>query len=80
MLIQLFGTYLQLSEIEAQKEDRIKRDVCPICGHDLVPLEFVGKGSPDKGHERLSEFEDSYLDELGVPKWKIKPEVKQHYE
>jgi len=67
-------------KLKLQKEDRIKRDVCPICGHDLVPLEYVGIGSPDNGHERLSEFEDSYLDELGVQKWKIKPEVKQHYE
>jgi len=67
-------------KLKLKKEDRIKRDVCPICGHDLVPLEYVGNGSPDTGHERLSEFEDSYLDELGVPKWKIKPEGNQHFE
>ena len=67
-------------KLKLKKEDRIKRDVCPICGHDLVPLEFVGEGAPDSGQWWLSEFEDSYLNEKGVPKWIIKPKVKQNYE
>jgi hypothetical protein len=67
-------------KLKLQKADRIRRDVCPICGHELVHLEFVGDGAPDEGHERDAEFEDNYLDEKGVPKWIKKPEVKRHYE
>jgi hypothetical protein len=67
-------------KLKLQKQDRIKRDVCPICGHDLVPLEYVGEGTPDGGQWWLSELEDSYLNEKGVPKWIVKTMVKQHYE
>lgn len=67
-------------KLKLKKEDRIKRHVCPICGHDLVPLEYVGEGLPDGGQWWLEEFEDSYLDELGVPKWREKPKVRQFYE
>lgn len=67
-------------KLKLKKEDRINRHVCPICGHELVPLEYVGEGSPDCGKEQFSEFEDNYLDELGVPKWREKPKVRVHYE
>jgi len=63
-------------KLHLKKEDRIKRDVCPICGHDLVPVKYVGVGEPDNCQWWLSEFEDSYLDECGVPKWILKPEAK----
>jgi len=65
-------------KLKLQKEDRIKRDVCPICGHDLVPVEYVGEGKPDGGQWWLSEFEDSYLDEKGVPKWIMNTKVNQY--
>jgi hypothetical protein len=65
-------------KLHLKKEDRIKRDVCPICGHDLVPVKYVGEGEPDGGQWWLSEFEDSYLDERGVPKWILKPKVKSY--
>jgi hypothetical protein len=67
-------------KLKLKKEDHIKRHVCPICGHNLVPLEFVGEGLPDGGQWWLEEFEDNYLDELGVPKWREKPKARQCYE
>jgi hypothetical protein len=67
-------------KLKLQKEDRINRHVCPICGHDLVPLEYVGEGLPAGCQWWLAEFEASYLDELGVPKWREKPKVRLRYE
>lgn len=67
-------------KLKLEKEDRIKRDICPICGHELVRVEYVGEGKPDSGQWWLAEFEDRYLDEKGIPKWEIKPMVKQRYE
>jgi hypothetical protein len=66
-------------KLKLQKEDRIKRDVCPLCGQELVPVEYVGE-QKDSEQWLLPEFEDSYLDEKGIPKWITKPKVKQHYE
>jgi hypothetical protein len=49
--------------------DRKKKGVCPLCGHDLIPIKYVGVGEANGGQWWIEEFEDDYLDERGVPKW-----------
>ena len=51
--------------------------VCPICGHDLIPVRYVGADLANILKEFWNkEFEDTYLDERGVPKWIPKPESR----
>ena len=49
--------------------ERKKKHVCPICGHDLVPIKYVGLGEPNDGQWWIEEFEDNYLDATGSVKW-----------
>jgi hypothetical protein len=62
-----FGT-CSYRRLKLKKGDRIRRDACPICGSDLVRLKYVGADNP-LVECWLKEFEDSFLDERGVPKW-----------
>lgn len=49
--------------------DRKRKNVCPICQHDLISLRYVGVGEPNNGQWWIDDFEDDYLDWRGVPKW-----------
>lgn len=54
-------------KLKLKKEDRIK-DECPICGHDLVELKYVGNGNPLE-EWWIKEFFDNLCDEQGNVKW-----------
>lgn len=58
-------------KLKLKKEDRIK-DVCPICGHDLVEVMYVGRGNPLE-EWWIKEFFDDLRDEHGHVKWIEKP-------
>jgi hypothetical protein len=58
------------SKLKLKKSDRKRRaSVCPICGHDLVPIQYVGIGEPNGGHWWIDEFYNDFLDDRGVPLW-----------
>ena len=54
--------------LKLKKGDRIRRDVCPLCGSDLVRLKYVGANNP-LAEFWLNEVEDDILDERNMPKW-----------
>jgi hypothetical protein len=62
-----FGT-CSYRRLKLKKEDRIKRDVCPICRSDLVRLKYVGVGNA-LAEFLPREFWDKLLDEYELPKW-----------
>jgi hypothetical protein len=68
------------TKLKLKKSDRKKKSVCPICGHDLVPVKYVGEGEPNSGQWWIEEFEDDYLDERGVPKWIEIVKGRSYYE
>ncbi len=55
-------------KLKLMKSDRIKRDVCPICGSELVHLQYVGNGNPS-AEFWAKEFFEFLLDEHGATKW-----------
>jgi hypothetical protein len=62
-----FGT-CSYRRLKLKKGDRINRDVCPICGSDLVRLKYVGAGNPLVDF-LVRESWTKLLDERGMPKW-----------
>lgn len=60
------------NKLKLKKEDKIK-DVCPICGHELVELRYVGAGDP-LAEWWITEFFDELYDEHGTVKWIEAPE------
>ena len=64
-----FGT-CSYRKLKLKKEDRIKRDVCPICGYDLEKVRYVGKdfeGILSRWWE--TDFFDYLRDKDGTLKW-----------
>jgi hypothetical protein len=57
-------------KLKLEKGDRIRRNVCPICGQDLVRLRYLGFDF-DKimGEFWVREFEDDAFDSSGNPFW-----------
>ena len=62
-----FGT-CSYRRLKLKKGDRIKRDVCPICGSDLLRVRYVGLGNPAYESSE-NELEDDLLDTSGCLKW-----------
>jgi hypothetical protein len=64
-------------KLKLKKDDRIKRDVCPICQHELEELVYVGGGVPVglSGFDcyDVREWEEPFLDYNGLPNWIPKP-------
>jgi len=68
--VRWFGVCAK-NKMKLKKEDRIN-DECPICGHELIELSYVGNGNHlEKFWE--TEFFDDLLDEHGNVKWVEKP-------
>jgi hypothetical protein len=71
-----FGT-CSYRKLKLKKEDRIKRDVCPICGYDLVKIRYVGKdfeGILSRWWEK--EFFDKFKDRGGALNWVPAPTAR----
>jgi hypothetical protein len=68
--VRWFGVCAK-NKLKLKKEDRIK-DECPICGHELVELQYVGGGNPLEEYW-ITEFFDNLYDEHGHIKWIEKP-------
>jgi hypothetical protein len=62
--------------LKLKKKDRVK-DECPICGHELVELQYVGNGNP-LAEYWIIEFFDDLHDEHGNVKWIEKPKRFSH--
>jgi hypothetical protein len=76
--VRWFGVCAKNKE-RLKKEDRIK-DVCPICGHELVELKYVGNDDP-LAEYWVKEFFDDLCDEHGNVKWIEMPKrMGAHYE
>lgn len=59
------------NKLKMTKEDRVKRDSCPICGLPMQPVRRIGSVEVlgDDGWHR--EFEDDFLDKEGRPNWVV---------
>jgi hypothetical protein len=62
-----FGT-CSYRRLKLKKADRIRRDVCPICGSDLIRVRYVGGGDP-LAEWWVDEFWESLFDDRETPKW-----------
>ncbi len=51
-----------------------------LCGHDLVPVKYVGLGDPLDAQWWVEEYEDDLYDSGGYVKWIEAPKVRGHYE
>jgi hypothetical protein len=64
-------------KLRLKKEDRIRRDICPICQHELEDVIYVGEGLPEglSGFDSYTvrEWEEPYLGKDGLPNWIPKP-------
>jgi len=50
-------------------------DTCPLCGHDLVPLRYMGDWSRLVNEWYIREFEEPLYDANGMPLWVIKEKL-----
>lgn len=66
-VVTWFGTS-SYRRLKLKKADRIRRDVCPICGADLVRLRYVGAGEP-LAEWWVNEFWERLFDGRETPKW-----------
>jgi len=68
-------------KLRLKKEDRISRDVCPICQHELEEVIYVGEGVPEAltsfDSYMVREWEEPYLDKNGSPNWIPKPKCME---
>jgi hypothetical protein len=60
--------------------ERKKKHVCPLCGHDLIPVKYVGLGDPLDVQWWVEEFEDDLCDSGGNVKWIEAPKERGYYE
>ena len=67
-------------KLALRKEDRIQRNICPLCGEEMHKVKYVGEGEPLGDDGWHNDFEDLFLDERGVPKWIVAPEMKVRYQ
>lgn len=65
------------TKLKLKKDDRLSRNICPICGHDLEDAVYVGEGQPFglRGFDcyLVREWEEPFLDKNGSPNWMPKP-------
>jgi hypothetical protein len=71
-VVTWFGT-CSYKKLKLKKEDRVDKDVCPICGEELERILYVGKDCYQAGNDYFSEFEAPYLDADGKPNWILDP-------
>lgn len=61
-------------KLKLRKEDRIRRDVCPICQHELEDVSYVGDDNYIvRSAVAFKEWEEPYRDKDGCVKWIPKP-------
>ncbi len=61
-------------KLKLKKQDRISRDICPICQHQLEEVMYVGNEADSSVKQFwLNEWEEPYLDKDGSPNWVPKP-------
>ena len=69
------------TKLRLKKQDRIRRDLCPICLHELEEVVYVGEGVPSglSGFDAyfVKEWEEPFLDKNGLPNWIPKPKCLQ---
>jgi hypothetical protein len=67
-------------KLRLKKENRVSRDLCPICQHELEEVVYVGSGDPiglcSFDSYFVREWEEPYLDERGLPNWIPKPKTR----
>jgi hypothetical protein len=70
-----FGT-CSYHKLKIKKGDKLKRDVCPICQHELEKLHYVGSRPFAKYMAEfwISEYEEDLLDAGGSPNWILAPQ------
>jgi hypothetical protein len=70
-------------KLKLKKEDRVMRDICPICQHELEEVIYVGVGEPAglTGFDSydVREWEEPFLDKAGLPNWIPKPKCLKEY-
>ena len=68
-------------KLRLKKQDRIRRDLCPICQHELEEVIYVGEGVPEAltsfDSYMVREWEEPYLDKNGSPNWIPKPKCME---
>lgn len=61
-------------KMKLEKGDRIRRDICPICQHELIEVIYVGNDANSPVYQWwVKEWEEPYLDKDGLPNWIAKP-------
>ena len=67
-------------KLRLKKQDRIRRDLCKICQHELVEVVYVGNDPQSEVNQAwLKEWEEPYLDKDGMPKWIPKPKCMREW-
>jgi hypothetical protein len=67
------------TKLKLKKEDRIRRDVCPICQHELEDVVYVGAPENDPSLTFwIKEWEEPFRDKDGMPNWIIKPKGSRY--
>jgi hypothetical protein len=62
------------TKLKLKKEDRVRRDICPICQHVLEEVVYVGNDENSSLFQWwVKEWEEPYLDKDGSPNWIPKP-------
>ena len=62
------------TKLKLKKEDRVRRDICPICQHELEEVVYVGNDENSPVYQWwVKEWEEPYLDKNGSPNWIPKP-------
>jgi hypothetical protein len=62
------------TKLKLEKEDRVRRDVCPICSYELEEVVYVGNDLNSPVYQWwVKEWEEPYLDKDGSPNWIPKP-------
>lgn len=66
------------NKVHLEKGDRIRKDVCPICQHELIDLMYVGGDGDPHSEWWWKDREEAYLDKDGMPKWIPKSKVRSY--
>jgi hypothetical protein len=61
-------------KLRLKKKDRISRNICPICQHELEEVVYIGNAPNTSVHQFwIREWEEPYLDKDGLVNWIPKP-------
>jgi hypothetical protein len=72
-VVTWFGS-MSYHRLHVEKEEK-KKDVCPLCGHELERLMYCGEEgkNPLVNQWWLNDLWDDYLDSDGCTRWRVKP-------